>query len=65
MEYKKLISNRKSVRDYKKTALKNEHIQEIKEYVNKAKKLIKDCGLFVSDFEKETKVKSSVRVKYK
>lgn len=31
----------------------------------KAKKLIEDCGLFVSDFEKESKVKSSVRVKYK
>lgn len=32
---------------------------------DKAKKLIEDCGMFVSDFEKETKVKSSVRVKYK
>lgn len=31
----------------------------------KAKKLIEDCGLFVSDFEKESKVKSTVRVKYK
>lgn len=42
MEYKKLISNRKSVRDYKKTALKDEHINEIKDYVNKSKKLISD-----------------------
>ena len=31
----------------------------------KAKKLIEDCGMFVSDFEKETKVKSSLRIKYK
>lgn len=32
---------------------------------DKAKKLIEDCGMFVSDFEKETKVKSSLRIKYK
>jgi len=42
MEYKKLISNRKSVRDYKKTALKDEHIKELKAYANKSKKLISD-----------------------
>ncbi|HBB29065.1 MAG TPA: nitroreductase [Clostridiales bacterium] len=42
MEYKKLISNRKSVRDYKKTALNDEHIKELKAYANKSKKLISD-----------------------
>ena len=31
----------------------------------KAKKFIEDCGMVVSDFEKETKVKSSLRIQYK
>ena len=42
MDYKKLISNRKSVRDYKKVALKSEDIKELLSYVNKAKRLVDD-----------------------
>ncbi len=42
MDYKKLISNRKSVRDYKRKSLKEEDIRELKDYVDKAKKLAAD-----------------------
>lgn len=47
MEFKKLILNRKSVRDYKKTELKEAQIDEIKDYVNSSKKLINDIDVEV------------------
>lgn len=45
MDYKKLISNRKSVRDYKKTGLKNEYIRELENYINNAKRLLKNINV--------------------
>jgi hypothetical protein len=45
MDYKKLIPNRKSVRDYKRVALKNEDIKELEDYLSKAKRLIKDIDV--------------------
>ena len=47
MEFKKLILNRKSVRDYKKTALKEVQINELKDYLKNSKKLVNDIEIEV------------------
>jgi len=65
MDYKKLISNRKSVRDYKKIALKNEDIKELEAYVNKAKRLVEDIGVEAVVMGNEVFTKLSGKAGYK
>ena len=65
MEYKKLILSRKSVRDYKKTTLKETHIKEIKDYVNKAKKLVDGIAIEVHIMGNEVFEKLNGKAGYK
>ncbi len=65
MDYKKLISNRKSVRNYKKIALKNEDIKELEAYVNKAKRLISDIEVEAISMGNEVFSKLNGKVGYK
>ena len=65
MEYKKLITNRKSVRDYKKTLLKAEDIKELTDYINKAKKLISDIDIEILILGNEVFEKLNGKAGYK
>ncbi|HBI91742.1 MAG TPA: nitroreductase, partial [Terrisporobacter glycolicus] len=40
MDYKKLILNRKSVRDFKDTSIDAKYFEEIKDYIDSSKKLL-------------------------
>lgn len=45
MEYKALIENKKSVREYKKIPLKEEQVKEIKSYIGSCKRLVSDIEI--------------------
>lgn len=65
MDYKKLISNRKSVRDYKRVALKNEDIKELEAFLSKAKRLVKDIDVDALIMSNEVFVKLDGNAGYK
>lgn len=65
MDYKKLISNRKSVRDYKKVALKNEDIKELEAFLSKAKRLVKNIDVDALIMSNEVFTKLDGKAGYK
>lgn len=65
MDYKKLISNRKSVRDYKKIALKNEDIKELEAFLSKAKRLVKNIDVDALIMSNEVFTKLDGKAGYK
>lgn len=65
MDYKKLISNRKSVRDYKKLALKKEDIKELEAYLGTAKRLVDDIDVDAIIMSNEVFTKLEGKAGYK
>ncbi len=53
MDYKKLISNGKSVRDFKEKQVAGEIFSEVKEYIRDSKKLVQDLKIEVKFYSKE------------
>ncbi len=65
MDYKKLISNRKSVRDYKKIALKKENIKELETFLGTAKRLVDDIDVDAVIMSNEVFTKLEGKAGYK
>ena len=64
MNYKELISTRRSVREYKKGAIKASHISELTGYLEHAKRLIKDISLELQILDSDAGEKLSGKAGY-
>lgn len=51
MDYKKLILNRKSVREFKKTSIDSKYFNEIENYINNSKKLLPEISVEIRMYE--------------